>query len=242
VHPSNYRVVGFTAEVPLRDLVKLANERGIEVMEDLGSGALIDLAAHGLPREPIVSDRVSTGAGIVTFSGDKLLGGPQAGILVGKRDLIAKVKRNPLKRALRCGKLTLAALSATLRLYLRAKDAAEAIPVLRLLRRETTELEQIGKLAISILSERLGDGFELEMVKSNCEIGSGAQPTEQLESRAIRISHADRSAEQIALIFRRASTPIIGRINHDRFHLDLRTVEDPAELAVEFRLDKPTET
>src|ERR1700721_3054756 len=133
MHPSYDRGVCFTSEVTLEGLVEIGRARGIDVMEDLGAGALIDLTEYGIPHEPIVRDRIATGAAIVTFSGDKLLGGPQAGVIVGRRAAIDRVKRNPLKRALRCDKLTLAALSATLRLYLRSSDLAHGLPPLRIL-------------------------------------------------------------------------------------------------------------
>ena len=234
VHPSNYRVVGFSTAVDLRELVELARPHRLEVMEDLGSGALIDLSAYGLPREPVVADRIAAGAGLVTFSGDKLLGGPQAGLVVGKRELVAKLKSNPLKRALRCGKLTLAALSATLRLYLRSADLGLSIPALRLLRRTVGELEAMAGRARAILLERLGDEFQIEIVASSSQIGSGALPTEELETRVLRLSHPRLSADAIARYFRGARPPIIGRIKDGAFQLDLRTVEDPAAFAVSF--------
>jgi len=234
VHPSNYRVVGFSAAVELRELVELARPHRLEVMEDLGSGALIDLGAYGLPREPVVADRVAAGAGLVTFSGDKLLGGPQAGLVVGKRELIAKLKANPLKRALRCGKLTIAALSATLRLYLRSADLGVSIPTLRLLRRTVGELEAMAGRARTIILERLGDEFQIEIVASTSQIGSGALPTEELETRVLRVNHPRLSADAIARHFRGARPPIIGRIKDGAFQLDLRTVEDPAAFAVSF--------
>ncbi|HZC46690.1 MAG TPA: L-seryl-tRNA(Sec) selenium transferase, partial [Candidatus Acidoferrum sp.] len=140
VHPSNYRVVGFTSEVTLEDLVEIGRARGIDVMEDLGAGALIDLTAYGVPREPIVRERIAAGAAVVTFSGDKLLGGPQAGVIVGTRTAIDRIKRNPLKRALRCDKLTLAALAATMRLYLRSGDLGSELPTLRILGRTVSEI------------------------------------------------------------------------------------------------------
>ncbi|MGD0074568.1 MAG: L-seryl-tRNA(Sec) selenium transferase [Candidatus Binataceae bacterium] len=234
VHPSNYRVVGFSATVDLRELVELARPHRIEVMEDLGSGALIDLGAYGLPREPVVADRIAAGAGLVTFSGDKLLGGPQAGVVVGKRELIARLKANPLKRALRCGKLTLAALSATLRLYLRSADLGASIPTLRLMRRTVGELEAIAGRARTILLERLGGEFQIEIAPATSQIGSGAMPTEELETRVLRVSNPRLSADAIARHFRGARPPIIGRIKDGAFHLDLRTVEDPAAFAVSF--------
>lgn len=234
VHPSNYRVVGFSESVELRELVEIARSHRLEVMEDLGSGALIDLASYGVPREPMVAERIAAGAGLVTFSGDKLLGGPQAGLVVGKRDLVAKLKANPLKRALRCGKLTLAALSATLRLYLRSPDIGASIPTLRLLRRTVGEIEAMGDRARTILLERLGDEFRIEVAASTSQIGSGALPTEEIETRVLRLSHPRFSPDAIARHFRKARPPIIGRIQDGAFQLDLRTVEDPAAFAVSF--------
>ncbi|HEY2664084.1 MAG TPA: L-seryl-tRNA(Sec) selenium transferase [Candidatus Binataceae bacterium] len=234
VHPSNYRIVGFTAEVNLRELATMAHARGIDLMEDLGSGALTDLTKFGGPKESIVAASVAAGAGIVTFSGDKLLGGPQAGIAVGKRGLIAKLKRNPLKRALRCDKLTLAALAATLRLYMRSANLDESIPVLRLMRRTVGDLELIAAKAAPLLVQRLEADFKVEKVESLAQIGSGAAPTEMLESRALRVTHPRYSADWIARHFRRARPPIIGRISDGAFLLDLRGVEDAASLASEF--------
>ncbi len=235
VHPSNYRVVGFTSEVTLANLVEIGREHGIDVMEDLGSGALIDLTQYGLPREPIVGERIATGAAIVTFSGDKLLGGPQAGIIVGRRALVDRIKRNPLKRAFRCDKMTLAALAATLRLYLRSADLATELPTLRLLGRSVGEIRATASKAREILVERLGPEYEVDMIDATSEVGSGALPDRQLESVAIRVKHADKSANTIAAMFRRAR--IIGRIVDDAFQLDIRTVEDATAFAVQFETD-----
>ena len=234
VHPSNYRVVGFTSEVTLEELVKIGHARGIPVMEDLGAGALIDMSAYGLPREPIVAERVAAGADLVSFSGDKLLGGPQAGIVVGKRDIIARLKANALKRALRCDKLTLAALSATLRLYLRSGNLAAEIPTLRFLTRSLAEMKQIAPRGRDILTDRLGAGFRCEIIESTSQIGSGALPTEELPTIAIRVTHTKISANSIADTFRRARPPIIGRVTDDGFQLDLRTIDDPAVFAAAF--------
>ena len=215
VHPSNYRVVGFTSEVTLEDLVEIGRARGIDVMEDLGAGALIDLTEYGIPREPVVRDRIAAGAAIVTFSGDKLLGGPQAGIIVGRRAAIDRIKRNPLKRALRCDKLTLAALAATLRLYLRSKDLGDELPTLRILGRSVSEIGAIAPRAREILAERLGAGYAVEIVDTTSQVGSGAMPVEELKSVALRVSHPEKSANAIAAMFRRAR--IIGRVTDDSF-------------------------
>ena len=235
VHPSNYRVVGFTSEVTLEDLVEIGRARGIDVMEDLGAGALIDLTEYGVAREPIVRERIAAGAAVVTFSGDKLLGGPQAGVIVGRRAAIDRIKRNPLKRALRCDKLTLAALAATLRLYLRSGDLASELPTLRMLSRRATEIGAIAPSAREIVVEQLGDGYVVEIVEAASQVGSGAMPVEELKSVALRVTHPGKSANAIAAMFRRAR--IIGRVADDSFYLDLRTIEDPAVLAVKLETD-----
>ena len=236
VHPSNYRVIGFTASVPIGELCRLAGERGLEVMEDLGSGALVDLRRFGLHYEPMAKERIEAGAGLVTFSGDKLLGGPQAGIIAGRRELIEALRNNPLKRALRCDKLTLAALSATLRLYLRAADLVQSLPTLRMLTRSAQELDIVAHRAREILAGRLGAGFSIEVAPSISEIGSGAMPGGEIETRVLRITHPAHSAEALATIFRRADPAIIGRITTGAFTLDLRTIEDPAVLAASFHI------
>jgi L-seryl-tRNA(Ser) seleniumtransferase len=235
VHPSNYRVVGFTSEVTLEDLVEIGRARGIDVMEDLGAGALIDLTAYGIPREPIVRERIAAGAAVVTFSGDKLLGGPQAGVIVGRRAAIDRIKRNPLKRALRCDKLTFAALSETLRLYLRSRDLGADLPTLRILGRSLGEIGAIAPRARDIVAERLGVGYVVEIVDATSQVGSGAMPVEELKSVALRVTHPDKSANAIAAMFRRAR--IIGRVVDDSFHLDLRTIEDAAVFAVKLQTD-----
>ncbi|MBV8772725.1 MAG: L-seryl-tRNA(Sec) selenium transferase [Deltaproteobacteria bacterium] len=237
VHPSNYRIIGFTHEVGLPALVEIGRNHGIEVVEDLGAGALIDLARYGLPREPVVRDRIAAGSGIVTFSGDKLLGGPQAGIIVGRRDLIERVRENPLKRALRCDKLTLAALEATLRLYRRG-DIANALPTLRLLRRTAGEIEVTANRVREILRQRLPNQFQLEVVHGYSKIGSGSLPTAQLESRAVRITHPTLSAGSISAMFRHARPSVIGRVSEGAFFLDCRMIEDPSVLAVDFASER----
>ena len=233
VHTSNYRVVGFTAAVDLTDLVAIGREAGVPVMEDLGSGALVDLEPLGLPREPVVRERIAAGADLVTFSGDKLLGGPQAGVIVGRRELVERLAANPLRRALRPDKLTLAALGATLRLYRESRDLPAVLPVLRWLTRPLADMEAVGRAAAPALAERLGRGYRVTVVPSECEVGSGAVPVVPLASRALAVEHAEVSAEHIAARFRAARPPVLGRIHGDRFLLDLRGIFDPAELAVD---------
>ena len=230
VHPSNYQIVGFTAQVDLAELAAIGRAHQLHVIEDLGAGALVDLSAYGLPREPIVGERIAAGAALVTFSADKLLGGPQGGIVVGRRDLVKQLKANPLWRALRCDKLRLAALEATLRLYRRSKDLRNDLPTLRLMSRKPAELEQVAQRARDLLAERLGVGFTIQIVESGAQIGSGAQPAERIASRALRITHAALTSSAIATAFRRAR--VIGRITDDAFLLDMAAIEDPAVLAV----------
>jgi L-seryl-tRNA(Ser) seleniumtransferase len=176
-----------------------------------------------------VAERIAQGPDIVTFSGDKLLGGPQAGVLVGRADAIARIKANPLRRALRPGKLHLAALAAVLKLYRRAPALPRALPTFRWLTRPVTEMEAVGAAAIALLKQALGAEFEIELRDSRSEIGSGALPTEALPTKVIAIGHA-RGPDAIAARFRAARPPILGRVHENRFLLDLRGVFDPAVL------------
>jgi len=234
VHTSNYKVVGFTAEVSLDQLVAIGKKRNLPVMEDLGSGALIDLSEYGLPKEPIVAERIDAGADVVTFSGDKILGGPQAGLMVGNKDLIGRMNKNHLQRALRCGKLTLAALEATLRRYRQSPDIVREIPTLRAFTRPMEEIRAMGEALLPRLQKALGKDFELQLRDSTAQIGSGALPTEELATAVICVEHPELSANAIAKTFRSADPPIIGRINEDRFLLDLRVIFDPNDLLPNF--------
>lgn len=235
VHTSNYKIVGFSTAVDLADLVAIGKKHKIPVLEDLGSGALIDLSLYGLPKEPVVAERVSLGADLVTFSGDKVLGGPQAGLIAGKRLWLNRINKNPLKRALRCGKLTLGALEATLRLYQQSASIAEDIPTLKSFTRSLTEIEEMGRQMVPILQRRLGEGFRVVLEDSTSQIGSGALPTEEIPTKAVAIDHQNLGAERIAQKFRRADPPILGRIKDKRFILDLRTVFDPQDLMPNFQ-------
>ena len=230
VHTSNYRIVGFSSQVDLAALVEIGHRRGIPVMEDLGSGALVDLSVHGLPKEPLVAERIACGADLVTFSGDKVLGGPQAGLIVGRRELVERISGNPMHRALRCGKLTIAALEATLRLYLESPDVMRAIPALAALTRPIGELEQVGRAAIDALSTALGADCQISLEDSTSQIGSGALPTDEVPTKVIAVRSIRDSASAIAARFRAARPPIVGRIKDDVFLLDLRTIMDAGDL------------
>ncbi len=234
VHTSNYKVVGFTAEVSLEQMVAIGNKHQRPVMEDLGSGALIDLSKYGLSKEPLVSERIQTGADVVTFSGDKILGGPQAGLIVGKKNLIARMNKNPLQRALRCGKTTLAALEATLRRYRQSPDIVQEIPTLRAFTRPLDEIRTLGEQLVPRLQAVLGDGFTVESQASTAQVGSGALPIEALPTIVITIEHQKIAAAALAQKFRAADPPIIGRINDDRFLLDLRMIFDAGDLIPNF--------
>ena len=220
VHTSNYEVVGFTASVPDDRLARIAAAAGAPYAVDLGAGQLVDLARYGLPQEPMPGQALAAGAGLVTFSGDKLLGGPQAGIVVGRADLVALLKQNPMRRAMRLGKLSLAALEAVLRLYRDPDRLAERLPALRALTRPVGEIEaQAHRLAPAV------EGAEVATVAS--QIGSGSLPVERLESRALALSvPGGKALEARAAAFRRLPIPVIGRISEGRLLFDLRTLDD----------------
>ena len=230
VHTSNYRIVGFSSDVPLAALVDIGRRHGVPVMEDLGSGALVDLSRYGLPREPVVSDSIALGVDVVTFSGDKVLGGPQSGMIAGTSGWIREIAKNPLHRALRCGKLTIAALEATLRVYRESPDVAAEIPALRAFTRPLQEIDEMARRVVAPLGAALGPGFGLTIEDSTSQIGSGALPTDEIPTRVIAIRHDAVNAEAIAERFRKARPPIIGRIKDGAFLLDVRTIFNPDDL------------
>jgi L-seryl-tRNA(Ser) seleniumtransferase len=231
VHTSNYRIAGFVAEVHARELVALTRANGVPLINDLGSGTLVDLARFGLPHEPTVVEAVAEGADIVTFSGDKLLGGPQAGFIVGRKDLIAKINRNPMKRALRLDKIRLAALDATLQLYRDPDRLVERLPTLRLLTRPKSEVEAIARRLKPLIAAKLANAFETEVIACASQIGSGALPLENIPSAGLAISartarRASQDLKRLAVALRRLSTPVIGRVQDGRLILDLRCLDD----------------
>jgi L-seryl-tRNA(Ser) seleniumtransferase len=232
VHTSNYRVEGFTAAVAPATLAALTRERGVPLVHDLGSGTLVDLARFGLAHEPTVAEAIADGADLVTFSGDKLLGGPQAGFIVGKRDLLAAINRNPMKRALRVDKMRLAALEATLRLYRDPDRLAQNLPTLRLLARTAEEIDAAARRLAPAVAAALGAGYAVEIVACRSQIGSGALPVETIASAALAIrpagKHTGGALEALAASLRRLPLPVIGRIDRQRLMLDLRCLEDEA--------------
>jgi len=231
VHTSNYRVEGFTAEVGARTLAGLAGTSGVPLVNDLGSGTLIDLAQWGLAHEPTVAEAVAEGADLVTFSGDKLLGGPQAGFVVGRADLIARINRNPMKRAMRVDKIRLAAIEATLRLYRDPERLAEALPTLRSLARPTAEIAAAAERVVGGVAQALGPAFAATVASCASQIGSGALPLATLPSRAIRVvrtDHRGSALNALAAAFRALPMPVIGRVETDAFWLDCRCLEDEA--------------
>ncbi len=234
VHTSNYKILGFTTAVPLGSLVKLSKEFGLHVMEDLGSGVLVDLSRYGLPYEPTVQDSVASGADIVTFSGDKLLGGPQAGIIVGSKRDVDAIKSNQLARALRVDKFTLAALEATLRLYLDERTALREIPILRMLTTTTEELEQRAKGLLERVSAVVDKDFKLGILNKKARVGGGSLPLVSLPSCQVFMEPARINAGALAAKLRRADIPVIARVHKNQVLLDLRSVmenEDEQMLA-----------
>ena len=238
VHTSNYAIVGFTSNVPESELARLCHDRGVPFAVDLGSGMLVDLRRYGLPHEPTPSEALANGADIVTFSGDKLLGGPQAGIIVGRAALIERIKRNPLKRALRVDKLTIAALSAVLVLYRDPDRLAERLPVLRLLTRPLTDIRTMADRLEPMVAAAVGELAPVEVVSCDSQIGSGALPIQTIASAGLALRplpgrRTGTTLQRIAAAFRSLPVPVIGRIQDNAFILDLRCLDDEAAFAAQ---------
>jgi L-seryl-tRNA(Ser) seleniumtransferase len=234
-HWSNYAITGFTAVVDDATLADIAHRHGVPYLVDLGAGALVDLSAYGLPREPLPQEALGAGADVVTFSGDKLLGGPQAGLIVGRRDAIARIRKDPLKRALRVSKLTLAALEATLRIYSSGHRLPQRLPTLALLARSQADIRAAAERLQAPVAAAVGDAFTVAAQDCASQIGSGSLPVERLASVALTLRHKGKSRgraiEALEARLRRLPVPVIGRIADGAVWLDLRCLQAKDEAA-----------
>ena len=232
VHTSNYSVQGFTASVPETELAAIAHKHGVPLINDLGCGMLVDLEDFGLPHEPTPREAIANGADIVTFSGDKLLGGPQCGVIVGRKDLVERIRRNPMKRALRLDKVRLAALEAVLRLYANPEKLAVELTTLRLLTRPREAIRAVAERVMPAVEKALAGSAAVRVIDCASQIGSGALPVETLPSAGIAATPAGKrrsgAADALARAFRALPVPVIGRINEGDFLMDLRCLEDEA--------------
>jgi L-seryl-tRNA(Ser) seleniumtransferase len=232
VHASNYAIQGFTASVAEFDLAQLAREHALPFIVDLGSGMLVDLEDYGLPHEPTPREALAQGADIVTFSGDKLLGGPQAGLIVGRKDLVARIKKNPMKRALRVDKMILSALEAVLQLYARPERLRQELPTLRWLTRSQRDIEAQAARVLPHVGAALGQKAHVRAIACSSQIGSGSLPVESLPSAGIAIEAPEKSRgsalQKIAAAFRALPVPVVGRIKDAALLMDLRCLDDEA--------------
>jgi L-seryl-tRNA(Ser) seleniumtransferase len=230
VHASNYRIQGFTAEVDGAELATIASEADVPLLNDLGSGTLVDLSQYGLQKEPTVREAVAAGADLITFSGDKLRGGPQAGFIIGKKSLIAAINRNPMKRALRLDKIRLAAIEATLKLYRDPDRLAERLPTLRLLARTRTDIEALARRLRPVLAQYLGAVYSVDLCDCESQIGSGALPLDTIASAGLVVrARSGGALDRLAAALRELRRPVIGRITDGGLILDLRCLEDEDE-------------
>ena len=241
VHTSNYAVQGFTATVDEAELAAIAHAHGVPLATDLGSGSLIDLAQHGLPREPLPQEKLAAGCDIVTFSGDKLLGGPQAGLIGGSKAAVQRVRKFPMKRALRMSKLPLAALEATLMLYLRPERLAQDLPTLRLLTRPAGAIRALAHSLQPPVAQAVAPRFGVSVVDLLGQIGSGSLPVDRLPSAGLALAPlqkkgAGRALDDLATALRQLPLPVIGRISEDRLLLDLRCLEDATPFTAQLPL------
>ncbi|MCI5124972.1 MAG: L-seryl-tRNA(Sec) selenium transferase [Candidatus Electrothrix sp. AR5] len=226
VHTSNYCIIGFTSEVTNKELVNLGKEHQIPVMEDLGSGCLVDLSPYGLKKEPTVQEVVASGMDVVTFSGDKLLGGPQAGIILGSRELVERIKRNPMNRALRIDKFTLSALESILRLYRDPQTVFEHVPTLNMISMPIEVVQHKAEQLVETLMLRKGFSAccTVQLTEVMSRVGGGAMPEQNLPSRAVTLQPLSMKLNRLEGKLRQLDTPIIGRVENDRLLLDMRTI------------------
>jgi L-seryl-tRNA(Ser) seleniumtransferase len=232
VHTSNFRILGFTAEVPLKDLAALGAARSLPVMEDLGSGCLVDLSPYGIEHEPTVQETLRAGVDVVTFSGDKLLGGPQAGIILGKKNFIERIKKNPLNRALRIDKLTLAGLESTLRVYLDENRVRNLLPVMGMLTLPLKDLEGRARRFRKKLEKEISGECQITLREDSSQVGGGSLPLQGLPTRVVAIRPVRISAAALEERLRRSEPPVVARVKEEEVLLDLRTVARKEEAAL----------
>lgn len=226
VHCSNFKIIGFTQEVSLDELVQVGKRNKIPVMEDLGSGCFVDLAKFGLMKEPTVQEVVADGVDVVTFSGDKLLGGPQAGIILGKKEYIDRIKKNPMNRAMRIDKFTLAGLESILRMYLDEQKALENIPTLAMIAASVDVLNRRARRLAARIRKNAPEGSRISVLDTVSRVGGGAMPEQNLASRAVVIEPSGKTINQLENQLRKQDVPVVGRVEENRLILDMRTVAD----------------
>ena len=226
VHCSNFRIIGFTKEVSIEELVAIGRRHALPVMEDLGSGCFIDLSRFGLMKEPTVQEMVASGADVVTFSGDKLLGGPQAGIILGRRAIIDRIKKNPMNRAMRIDKFTLSGLESVLRLYFDEANALKTIPTLAMIAASPQEINRRARRVLRRIRHQLSSVCRMSVADTVSRVGGGAMPEQNLPSRALVLEPLEMTVHNLEILLRQQKVPVIGRIEDDRLLLDMRTVAD----------------
>jgi L-seryl-tRNA(Ser) seleniumtransferase len=236
VHHSNYRIVGFTSEPEIEAIVELAKKLDLYVIDDLGSGALVDLTVYGIEQEPLVQDSIRAGVDVACFSGDKLIGGPQAGIIVGKKAVIERIRKNPLARALRIDKLTIAAMEATLRLFLKPEKLTDDHPVYRMFSMTVGEIDKRSKKMVKYLRAEFGEKAEISLVEGESQVGSGAVPVQTIPTKLLQIIPVDSNVEEKAKELRGFDPPVFTRIHKGAILLDLRTIEAKKDAVVKSAL------
>jgi L-seryl-tRNA(Ser) seleniumtransferase len=237
VHQSNYRIVGFTSEPSIEEMAQVARERNIPLIDDIGSGALVEIGDFGLEHEPLVQDSVKAGADVVCFSGDKLIGGPQAGVIVGRSAAIERIKKNPLMRALRVDKMTVAAMEATLKLFLDRERLSVRHPSYRMLSATVDSLDARAESVRESLLQRLSDSEEIRVIDGGSMVGSGSVPAQTMLSKVLQVRPAKISAERLAWKLRHHSPPIFARIHEDAVQFDFRTIQPDEDVIVRDALD-----
>jgi L-seryl-tRNA(Ser) seleniumtransferase len=232
VHHSNYRILGFSGEPDIEELAQLAKEHNVALIDDLGSGALMDLSEYGLEKEPMVQHSLRSGADIACFSGDKLIGGPQAGIIVGRADLIRRIRKNPLARAFRVGKMTIAGMEATLKLFRSPELLRERHPVHRMLNLPVEKVESRAKRVMRNLKKQLAEGAEFFVVEGGSQVGSGSVPVQTIPTRLLMVKPRAFSADRLARLLRYHRPPVFARVQNDAVLLDFRTIQPEEDKVV----------